>query len=119
MFAEARRGQHGVDTLFVSIGRSIGKERRDLVDGRGQAGQREGSPPEQGGAIGRDGKLQASLGSLISDEGVERILGPGEISDRRCRVRRWADEGPVWIVLGSLLDPATQNVLLGGGERPM
>ena len=34
-------------------------------------------------------------------------------------MRFGADEGPVPIVFSPLLNPATQNVLLGGGERPM
>ena len=119
MFAETSRSQHRIDTLFVSVRRLVREEGVDLGNRRRQAGQGERSPTEQGGAIGGDGRFETGFGGLVSDEGVERILGPRGISDRWRCVRRRADERPVRIVFSPLLDPATQNVLLGGGERPM
>ena len=76
MFAETRRSQHRIDTLFVSARRLVREEGVDLGNRRRQAGQGERSPTEQGGAIGGDGRFETGFGGLVSDEGVERILGP-------------------------------------------
>jgi hypothetical protein len=111
-FAEAWGGEQPVDQAFVGAGRAVGDEGIDFLRGRRETGEVEGESADEGGGFGFGGGLEANLLEAGVDEAVDGVRGGAEGGCRRGD-RGGRFEGPVFLVLGALLDPAADEGALG------
>ncbi len=111
---EMGRSEQPVQGLFVGIRRLVFGKGVHLFERGGQTGQVEARPPEQGLLVRLLFHAQPFRFQPGGQEGVDRMLGLG--MDRNLRALR-SDEGPMALILRSLVDPFAQNFLLFLGDR--
>ena len=111
-----RRGEEAIDQIAVGFRGGLAEKLGDFF-GRGrEAAQVEREATNETVSRCFRGLLQALLPEPARDEGIDRIVDGG-VPDLRNRGTFDRDEGPVLLVLGALLDPATENLLIVGIER--
>ena len=118
VLAVARRRNQSIDQALVGAWRRVDGERLDLGRRRRQAGEiKRGTSDE--GAPGSDRRRCELPGAKpVQDEMVDRVERPAA-SPRLAKRKAGAlgrDEGPVVLPLGTLLNPAPDQLLLAVGE---
>ena len=88
------RGQESIDQLPEGIGRVVCHESTNLFDRRGQSGQIERGPPQQGASVGTRARGKPVFFQLGADEVVDRVMGPGGVLVRRGRRGGSGWDGP-------------------------
>ena len=112
-----RRREQDVEIPLIGVGPGVGQEGLDGGRVGGQAGDVEGGPAGERAAVGLRGRLEPRGLEPGEDEAVDRVSDPRLVLDRRRLGLRGWDERPVGLVFGPFLDPADEQLLLGGRER--
>ena len=113
-----RGGEQLVDQPFVGVRSFVADEGVGLFGGGGQSDQVEVKAPDQAVSVRLLGGLEVLLLEVGEDEGIDPVAHPlrslcGRIGGNG------RNEGPVLVVLRSLLDPFLEQILFLLRERGM
>ena len=106
-----RVGKHPLHEPAIGVGSRIAHEGIDLLRRRRQAGEVEGEPADERAPVGLGGGPEAERRQPLADHVVDR-MGPR----RHGRFYRGL-VGPVLLVRGAFVDPASEQRLLRRSER--